>query len=96
MKLRRQEMRNVLLKKVPCAIEAMLRHHRLDHVIIDLSGNQIECNCGLRWLYHIIDDGISASFNLVDNCDTLNSSIQKYVSTQISSCPVGVDCSDSI
>lgn len=95
-KLRRLEMRNVLLKKVPCAIEAMLRHHRLGHVFIDLSGNQIECNCGLRWLYQIIDDGISASFHLVGNCDTINSSIQNYVSTQLSSCPAGVDCSDSI
>lgn len=95
-KLRRLEMRNVLLKKVPCAIEAMLRHHRLGHVFIDLTGNQIECNCGLRWLYQIIDDGISASFHLVGNCDTINSSIQNYVSTQLSSCPAGVDCSDSI
>lgn len=95
-KLRRLEMRNVLLKKVPCAIEAMLRHHRLGHVIIDLSGNQIECNCGLRWLYQIINDGISASFNLVGNCDTINSSIQDYVKKQLSSCPAGVDCNDSI
>ena len=95
-KLRRLEMRNVLLKKVPCAIEAMLRNHRLGHVFIDLSGNQIECNCGLRWLYQIISDGIHASFNLVGNCDTINSSIQQYVNTQLSSCPAGVDCSDSV
>jgi Leucine-rich repeat (LRR) protein len=49
--LRKLEMRNVLLKRVPCAIEAMIRNHHPGFILINLSENKLECNCGLKWLY---------------------------------------------
>lgn len=97
-KLRKLEMKNVQLKRVPCAIEAMIRNHRYGFVLINLSGNKLECNCGLKWLYDLKNDikNQSKSFKVIGNCDTIESSIEEYLDQQLHLCPPGVACSDSI
>jgi Leucine-rich repeat (LRR) protein len=94
--LRKLEMRNVLLKRVPCAIEAMIRNHHPGFILINLSENKLECNCGLKWLYDLKNDikTQSKSFKLIGNCDTINSSIDDYIDKQLHVCPPGVACSD--
>jgi hypothetical protein len=94
--LRKLEMRNVLLKRVPCAIEAMIRNHHSGFILINLSENKLECNCGLKWLYDLKNDikNQSKSFKLIGNCDTINSSIDDYIDKQLHVCPPGVACSD--
>ncbi|VDI66928.1 uncharacterized protein LOC143066926 [Mytilus galloprovincialis] len=95
-KLRRLELKGIAIKRVPCALEAMIRRHQPGYVIVDLSNNKIECNCGLKWLFDVKNDRHTRTrFRIVGNCDTVDKTIQDYLDSDLATCPNGINCTDS-
>lgn len=95
-KLRRLELKGVEIRSIPCAIESLLRNHGRGFLIIDLSDNTIECNCGLKWLFDIKNDRtIQTRFRVVGTCASVAFSLQDYIDSQLATCPSGINCADA-
>ncbi|VDI66926.1 Hypothetical predicted protein [Mytilus galloprovincialis] len=95
-KLHRLELKGIEIKRVPCALEAMIRRHQPGYIIVDLSNNKIECNCGLKWLFDVKNDRLTRTrFRIVGNCDTVDKTIQDYLDSDLATCSNGINCTDS-
>jgi Leucine-rich repeat (LRR) protein len=96
--LERLELRNTGLKEVPCALKHAIENltsvkHRFP-LTVDLSNNEIQCTCELKWLSDTLDSHRSnVTFDILGDCETIVMSISDYLkSNSLVSCPSANIC----
>jgi internalin A len=96
--LERLEIRNTSLKEVPCALKHAIDNltnikHRFP-LTVDLSNNEIQCTCELKWLSDTLSSHRSnVSFDILGDCETIITSISDYLkSDNLAGCPSSNIC----
>ena len=88
------ELRNTNLTAIPCSLKYLcLESH---DITIDLTGNKIDCTCSLKWLYDWSTSVSNHQFTILGECETITSSIDNYLKTDVASCKNSDLCGRSL
>ena len=91
------ELRHSNLTRVPCAIKRMITVSSPDplatrSLLVDLSNNAVECNCGLQWIHETLNNNPQTSLQVLGDCSTIVKSVQDYIVEDLPDCPTGAVC----